>query len=73
MAGQVWLPAWALRDLVTFYALRMLALGIQPPSTKLKLWYRMGTATWRETLESERAFWVFRPQWMPPRVDEVPT
>ena len=40
---------------------------------KLKLWYRMGTAIWRETLESERAFWVFRPQWMPPRVDELPT
>ena len=71
--GQVWLPGWALRDLVTFYDLRMLALRIQPPSTKLKLWYRMGTATWREILESERAFWMFRPQWMLPRVDELPT
>lgn len=47
-------------------------LGIHPPCKEFKLCYRMRKATWREILGSERAFWMFQPQWMTPGADELP-
>lgn len=56
-----------------FCSLTMFALRIQPPCKKLRHFYRMTKATWRESLETERSSLMFWPWWILPGADDLPS